>query len=142
MDKDLSKEARPGARTARWNDGRTTYLCANGIDVVTLHAIPKREYGVSGIYSKTTYASGIRYKAHEEENRTHLFVSGAEFSRSMSQIVWGARNAKTVAFPNTVKEVQEYTFFYTTIRSAVLNEGLETLGEYRNEYYHGVFFAT
>ena len=68
-------------------------------------------------------------------------VSGIEFSRDMSRITWGA-NVKTLAFPGTVREVQDNSFCRKTVRSVVLNEGLETLGEYRGNFTKGCFSCT
>ena len=68
-------------------------------------------------------------------------VSGIEFSRDMSRITWGA-NAKTLAFPGTVREVQDNSFCRTAVRSVLLNEGLEMLGEYRGNFTTGCFSCT
>ena len=57
-----------------------------------------------------------------------LFVSEMEFNRSMSQLVKGARETKTVVFPNTVRENSERTFSYSALQSVILNDGLETIG--------------
>lgn len=45
----------------------------------------------------------------------------------MSKIISGARDAKTVAFPNTVREVQCDAFRGMRLRSVVLNEGIEAI---------------
>ena len=52
---------------------------------------------------------------------------------------------KSVAFPNTVTEVSDGAFTDTSLRSAVLNEGLERLGGFVDEdqkYNNGVFSHT
>ena len=69
-------------------------------------------------------------------------VSETKFDRSMSQLARGAEGTRTITFPSTVREV-EYDAFEDnwSLRSAVLNEGLEILEGYRDEngYYIGVF---
>ena len=60
----------------------------------------------------------------------------------MSRIVLGAKDARTVAFPSTVREVSDSAFAGANLLSAVLNEGLETLGEHSNCSYDGVFRGT
>ena len=70
--------------------------------------------------------TGVEYEIHlEKECAT---VSGTEFNRNMSRIVKGAANVKTITFPSTVREAPDDVFWQTEIRSAILNEGLETLG--------------
>ena len=69
------------------------------------------------------------------------------FDRDMSVIAKGAENIKTVTFPNTVKTVKNDAFSgklekMGTLESAILNEGLERLGEckYRyGDYHNGAF---
>ena len=46
----------------------------------------------------------------------------------MSQIVKGAKYAKTVIFPGTVRESLELKVSYMSVQSVVLNEGLKTIG--------------
>lgn len=60
----------------------------------------------------------------------------------MSQIVQGAKNAKTITFPKTIREVRDDVFAHMTVRAAVLNEGLETLGKCRSDSHNGVFAGT
>ena len=77
--------------------------------------------------------------------RIRAFVSGSEFDRNMSQIVAADVNAKTATFPNTARRVLDRAFADTSLRSAVLNEGLERLGGHREECrnrYVGVFCNT
>ena len=58
-----------------------------------------------------------------------LFVSETGFDRNMSWIARGEKNIRTISFPNTVREVEYNTFAGNqSLRSAVLNEGLEVLG--------------
>ena len=73
--------------------------------------------------------NGIEYDPHAEDAHSQrLFVSATEFDRNMSQLVEGAADIKTVVFPSTVRETLEDAFSNTSVQSAVLNEGLETIG--------------
>ena len=69
------------------------------------------------------------------------FVSGTELSRNMSLVVREHFGATTATFPNTARRVQNDAFRKTPLRSVVLNEGLETLGECDDKaiYPDGVF---
>ena len=63
-------------------------------------------------------------------------MSGTEFDRNMLQFMGGAENTRTISFPNTVRHVDADSFKgHLSLRSAVLNEGLERLGGL--EYYGG-----
>ena len=57
-----------------------------------------------------------------------LFVTETEFDRSISQLVKGAKNAKTIIFPNSIRENFGTAFSYTSVQSVVLNEKLEAIG--------------
>ena len=72
----------------------------------------------------------IVYKADRRYKRScaQLFVSETEFDRNMSQLARGAEGIRTVIFPNTVRDVKCNAFMGNrSLRSAVLNEGLERL---------------
>ena len=73
----------------------------------------------------------VRYERDvwDDEFGTRLFVSTIEFNRNMSQIVEGTVDIKTMVFPSTIRETSEETFSDTSVQSAILNEGLETIGE-------------
>ena len=73
-----------------------------------------------------------------------MFVSGVDFSRDMTEVSAGSDEARTVVFPNTIRRVRNGLFYGAeTLRSAVLNEGLEVLGtdEYQadGDLQKGVF---
>ena len=76
-----------------------------------------------------------------------LFVSGTELDRTMSVLVKGTEDATTITFPNTVREVRRGAFSGEVrkprvLKSVVLNEGLERLGECNDRdlsYQNGVF---
>lgn len=91
--------------------------------------------------------SGIAYQVHDEKFCSpRLLVSETEFDRAMSQVVNGAAYARTIAFPNTVRGARGCAFAENKeLISAVLNEGLEVLGEHEKEYGQllcGVFEST
>ena len=71
----------------------------------------------------------VMYKNRwDRQSNIQLFVSETEFDRSMSQVVKGAKGARTVTFTSTVREVKYDTFKGDqSLRSAALNEGLEIL---------------
>lgn len=100
MDKDLSRGEMTEA--ARWNEERTTYRCADRVDVL----VPKGSFRRDSeeAYAKTKYANVIVYKVNES-GCISPFVSWTEFSRDISVIVDGAEDATTVTFPKTVREV-------------------------------------
>lgn len=86
----------------------------------------------------------ISYQFRDGNNFVcRLFVSETEFSRNISQVVRG-RDSKTITFPNTVREVCGNAFQGSPLSSAVLNEGLETLGEYKDNWHdaQGIFCNT
>ena len=112
MDKDSGrKSALGGAGAKGWNKESTTYRCTDGVSLLTLGKIPRRDRDES---AKTTTrlrrANWISYHASSTEKGTWLFVSGAEFSRNMSRLVRGAKYTKTTTFPSTVREVPDGAF--------------------------------
>ena len=62
----------------------------------------------------------------------------------MSRIRRGAREARTVVFPRTVRDASEGAFRNGRLLAAVMNEGLERLGDCGDKYYsmNGVFQGT
>ena len=46
----------------------------------------------------------------------------------------GAKDTKTVIFPNTIRETSEEAFSKASVQSAVLNERLETI---KSELFYG-----
>ena len=79
-------------------------------------------------------------------NRPSVFVSETEFDRAMVQIMIGSKSVRTITFPSTVIRVQGGAFEDSPLlKSAILNEGLERLGECEEEDYDdedGVFCST
>ena len=56
----------------------------------------------------------------------------------MSRAVRGPEDSKATTFPRTVRHVSDCAFAGPALKSVVLNEGLETLGECQQKYV-GVF---
>lgn len=144
MDKNLSRDMRLGV--TKWNNKRTVYRCVDGVDTQILKRICRRYKGYSDDTGYLTDANEIRYEVHTKRKIVQFFVSEIGFNRNMSRIVSGAKDIRTIIFPNTVKEVSAGVFRNTVLLSVVLNEGLETLGECQDECqeecYDGVFHAT
>ena len=86
----------------------------------------------------------VSYQTRDGDRRqVRPFVSGIEFSRNMSLVMREHFGAATVTFPNTARRVRNDAFRKTPLRSVVLNEGLETLGECDdNKSDKGVFKGT
>lgn len=135
------KIAQKGARG--WNGEHTAYRCVDGTDVLVPSRPFRRDPREQGTSGKTRaqirYVNCVSRVGVQKETRP--VVSGIEFGRDMSRITWGA-NVKTLAFPGTVREVQDNSFCRTAVRSVVLNEGLEVLGEYRGNFTTGCFSCT
>ena len=117
-DKDAGRKAAPGG-AKRWNRERSAYRCTDETVVRVLDAIPGR----SGQSSSRVAYGGAG------AGQPRALVSGTWLSRNLSQIASGAKNAKTFTFPRTVREAQGYLFWGGPLRSVVLNEGLQTLGD-------------
>lgn len=63
-----------------------------------------------------------------------LCVSDTQFSRDMDELIEALDELRTITFPRTVRTVRKYAFYWIDgLRSAVLNEGIEVLGE--DSYY-------
>ena len=57
-------------------------------------------------------------------------MSGAEFTRDLSELIRGAPDSRTVTSPNSLTVVREYAFERAVrLVSVVLNEGLEEICE-------------
>ena len=86
------------------------------------------------------HANRVLYES--SQNKTRILISQTRFYRDMSRVTRSAENIKTVTFPRTVRKVSTYAFRKTVALSVVLNEGLETLGECRNDRRVGIFYDT
>ena len=62
--------------------------------------------------------------------KSGLFVSGAEFTRDMRELIRGAHGCRTIAPPKILKRVCEYAFeCIDSLASVILNDGLEEICE-------------
>lgn len=80
---------------------------------------------------KTVPSSCVTYA---RDDQTHALAprieaSGTEYGRRMETILCGSDGVRTIIFPATTKTVRQGSFYeVASLRSAVLNDGLETLG--------------
>lgn len=138
------KEARTRNSGSRWSREYAVYACADGVDMALKRGIFKRlkqedrsplrslNFVFGGVQppQQTFPANGISYEASNEGGPSlRLFISETEFDRKLSQITRAKDNARTFVSPATVRKIVEGAFQYASLQSAVLNEGLEKLGE-------------
>ena len=149
----LNRNAKTGASTRGWEEGRGHYECADAMRV----RVPRKNSSrcvetfvadsdlssesdseSSGaqllrLFRKLTepvlrYGILRRFDFKSKELRTRFFVADAKFSRDMSRIVTASQDGKTFVFPKTVGNAQENAFGNCEqLRSATLREGTETL---------------
>lgn len=86
----------------------------------------------------------VLYRPNSRKDRAcWLFVSETELDRNMSWLEKGAAVIRTIVFPNTVREAENHAFRNNkSLRSVVLNEGLEELSGFYDSYdneHDGVF---
>lgn len=80
---------------------------------------------------KTVPASGIIYVRDKKTCKLGLnvIISGVHFSQDMIKVLNSSDNIRTMTFPAMVRSIEYGTFYdIKSLRSIVLNEGLETLG--------------
>lgn len=140
MNKNLSKGARPEA--TRWNKEHTVYICTDGVDVQAPKRVFRQGKNGSKDANDSVHVSGLGYNKSAGRKHVRLFISGTEFNRDISQVIQGAKDVRTITFPDTVRDVPYSAFLHTTLLSVVLNEGLETLGKCQARVYHEVFSHT
>ena len=131
-------------KSTGWNATRDRYACADDAKVEVCRDVfeyfAEEHKSLGGL---TTPRNGIAYRKDGCTLRTQLFVSETEFSRDVLLIAQGANRVRTITFPNTIRDVAKNAFYESSfLRSAVMNEGLETLGERsgtQTEPYSGAF---
>ena len=94
------------------------------------------------MYVQIVYANAVMHETSTRNRKARLFVFGVELSRDMSRVVKSKKDVRTITFPSTVREVSDGAFSGTSVRSAVLNEGLEELGEHYGHNSVGAFGRT
>ena len=98
-----------------WDDEHGAYACADSVGVAVQGGLPR---------------NGIVYRPRPRDGcPVRLLVSATEFDRDASLLARASGAIRTVIFPRTARKVLDRAFQNTPVRSAVLNEGLEELGE-------------
>lgn len=88
-------------------------------------------------------SNGVGRASGGQELQRRLYVAETEFDREMTQIRRAAGDARTLAFPNTVRDVLPDSFWYQhRLRSVTTNEGLEAFGVYDQAAARGMFGGT
>ena len=111
-----------------WNGLRGRYACRDGKAVTVLRRTASvRDLGER----KTVPGSGVAYARDGRSGALlpRIEVSGVEYDRSMETVFGGSDGARTMTFSNTVRTIRQSSFHEAkSLRSVVLNEGLEVLG--------------
>ena len=107
-----------------WDDEREDYSCQDG----ELIKVPHRSANVRDLdQTKSVRRNMIRYSAGKKELRT--CISGVEFGRDMKKIFGGPDDIRTIIFPKMIRTIRQGSFRgVKSLKSAILNEGIETLG--------------
>ena len=143
----------PGNKKYRWAENNEAYVCADAVNAKIAGSALGRGRRVDGPENcrRATPPNAIMYKPKRqlEPAKTATFVSEIRFGRSMSQLAGRPKGVRTITFPSTAKEVLDGAFKDSSLRSVVLNEGLEKLGErnsgrnrYTRDRYEGTFSST
>ena len=146
MEKSLGQK-RTGTER-RWDAKHTAYKCTDCGDVHIRQILRKEkpvQKGSGKAPDQAAPASMIGYciNARRRKAQVQVFASGAELSRDISQLARGASDARTVTFSKGVLRLRDRVFADSEqLRSVVLNEGLETLGEYQGPNCRGAFRGT
>ena len=120
-----------------------SYTCVDGTDVRVQGRTPGRKPdNPESTGGQNAPPNEIAYGTNQREKSVRVLVSGTEFCRSVLRVVRGARDIRTVAFPKTVRWAENGAFRSKTLKSAVLNEGLEVLGYYKGHYLSDIFANT
>lgn len=106
------------------DDEYMRYLCRDGVTIDVCRKVARK-----GL--QTAYNNAIAYARDKNADalRERLFISGAQFSRDMKEVLGSLDVIRTIILPPMVRTVKQGAFYRSTVlRSAVLNEGLEVLG--------------
>lgn len=126
-------------RTERsWDEEREDYACRDGIAI----RVPRRSANVRDLNeTKTVPRNVVLYKPNERETR--ITISGLKYDRDMTKIFGGPKGVKTMICPKTIRAVRQGAFCkIKSLRSIVLNEGLEALGAEEQLLGEDAFFGT
>ena len=134
MEKGFDGGERPENGRRGWSEERKKYACTDKAKIEVKNRIFKvsqymyaDRFGSNGL---TARMATVTYKRSAWIRRANIrfFVAKTEFDRSMTQIVNGSANAKTITFPRTVRTCRGREASYLSSRTAVLNGGLKTIG--------------
>ena len=111
-----------------WSNERKGYRCSDDTAIKPMC----RTMRIKRLNGYTSFpSSGITY-ARNPQTRTlspRVGVSSTVFSRDVRTIFGGSDGIRTITFPTTVRTVRQGSFYKVqSLRAAVLNEDLETLG--------------
>ena len=82
----------------RWDTAHSSYVCLDGAVVqVPRRPLVQREREAS--------RSQVLYRIHDGRMSLQLFVLGTEFDPNMSRVVRETDGARTLALPNSAREV-------------------------------------
>ena len=134
------KDELAGHTERGWDDNRKGYACLDSVPIL----VPRRTASPRDPDEpRSVPSSGVRYARLRRVNElvVRITVSGVEFARDMAVLLGGSEGIRTTIFPGTVRKIRDKSFAdVVSLRSAVLNEGLEALGSGRYyDNYSGVF---
>lgn len=125
-----------------WGCTHGRYFCLDGKPIDA----PHRTASVRDLDEQVSVpASCVRYArdAREYGLQPRIVVSGVELCRDMVSVFGGSDGIRTITLPPQVRNIRQGAFHRVrSLRKAVLNEGLETLGtDDRTKYkdWCGVF---
>lgn len=125
----------PQTKTRAWIRQRSAYLCQ---DSVAVKILDRTEDEGDGKYQNRPPRSEIQYAKDRwtQTQRPTPIAAGVRFNRDLKEILKGHSQVRTITFPKTVRAVKFEAFSgQKTLLSAVLNEGLETLGSNGRQRY-------
>ena len=94
--------------------------------------VPCRISYLRGINKTITFPSNIIRHVRDIKKRVwpRIIVSGVYFDRGMKTLFVGPDDIRTIIFPSMLKTILQSAFCdVKSLRKAVINEGLEMLGE-------------
>ena len=107
-----------------WNEEHESYTCRDGMFI----EVPHKSANIRDLDEvKRAPRNQIRYIAGKTEVR--ITISGIEYDQCMRKIFGGPDDIRTIIFPKMVRTIRQGAFHdVKSLRTAILNEGLETLG--------------
>ena len=118
-----------------WGERRRSYVCRDGEPIT----VPRRSAEVGDLNkAKMLPANAVCYAPRSE---LRITVSEMRYDRCMTELFGASKGIRTIIFPSTVRAVYPGSFSWLkSLRAALMNEGLETLGNGEDDKYNfGVF---